>query len=222
MDLKAEQIALTRFGWIVSLVNEPLLPRGELVRRARAITARQREIGSPDTVCTATLLKWARRYRQHGLESLAPKPRADRGQWRAITPELAQLIERLKRENELRLSTSSELSRRPRTPMVCSELQVASRRYHASGSERLGDAEGEFAGNSSRPQGRQAFCAERGRKPADTLALRSAAAVWPSISSGEEKQYSPEVQPPVLPCSIRRSRAAETYTFAVLESSDAI
>jgi transposase InsO family protein len=106
MDLKAEKIALTHFSWIASLVNEPFLPRGELVRRARALAARQREIGSTDAVCTATLLKWARRYRQHGLEGLAPKPRADRGQWRVITPELAELIERLKRENPYRTGTA--------------------------------------------------------------------------------------------------------------------
>lgn len=106
MDLKAEQIALTHFSWIASLVNEPFLPRGELVRRARSIAARQQEIGSPDAVCAATLLKWARRYRQYGLEALAPKPRADRGQSRVITPELAELIERLKRENPYRTGTA--------------------------------------------------------------------------------------------------------------------
>src|SRR5437762_4874423 len=47
----------------------------------------------------STLLDWAARYRQGGFESLAPKPRQDRGQSRAITAPLASLIERLKREN---------------------------------------------------------------------------------------------------------------------------
>lgn len=106
MDLKTERIALTHFGWIAPLVNEPFLPRGELLRRARAIAARQREIGCSDAVCAATLLKWARRYRQQGLEGLTPKPRADRGQSRVITPELAELIERLKRENPYRTGTA--------------------------------------------------------------------------------------------------------------------
>jgi putative transposase len=102
MHLKAERIALTHFGWIAPLVNEPLLPHGELVRRARAIAARQREVGSPDAVCATTLLKWARRYRQYGLEGLTPKPRADRGQARVVTSDVAAWIERLKRENPYR------------------------------------------------------------------------------------------------------------------------
>src|SRR5206468_11078611 len=46
------------------------------------------------------------RYRQGGLEALAPKPRQDRGQPRAITPQLATLIERLKRENPHRTGTT--------------------------------------------------------------------------------------------------------------------
>ena len=46
-----------------------------------------------------TLLEWTLRYRRNGLTALAPKPRLDRGQTRAVTPETAALIERLKREN---------------------------------------------------------------------------------------------------------------------------
>jgi len=45
------------------------------------------------------LLDWALRYRHGGFDALAPKPRQDRGQSRAIPPQLADLIERLKREN---------------------------------------------------------------------------------------------------------------------------
>ena len=45
-------------------------------------------------------------YRKGGLEALAPKPRQDRGQSRAITPSLAELIERLKRENPHRAGTT--------------------------------------------------------------------------------------------------------------------
>jgi len=46
-----------------------------------------------------TLLRWALHYRQGGFEALAAKPRQDRGVSRAVTPQLASLIERLKREN---------------------------------------------------------------------------------------------------------------------------
>ena len=51
-------------------------------------------------------MKWARRYRNGGLEALEPKSRKDRGQSRVISPQLAQLIERLKRENPHRTGTT--------------------------------------------------------------------------------------------------------------------
>jgi putative transposase len=100
MDAKAEKLALFRYGLIAPLVLETL-PRGELTRRAEEIAARHYDI--PDSqrisVSVDTLLEWALRYRKGGFDALAPKPRQDRGQSRAITPQLADLIERLKREN---------------------------------------------------------------------------------------------------------------------------
>src|SRR5215813_5761711 len=100
MDDKAEKIALFRYGLIAPLVIETL-PRGELTRRAQEIAARHYDIphAKRTTVCVDTLLDWALRYRHGGFEALAPKPRQDRGQFRAVTPQLASLIERLKREN---------------------------------------------------------------------------------------------------------------------------
>ena len=100
MDAKAEKLALFRYGLIAPLVLETL-PRGELTRRAEEIAARQYDI--PDSqrisVSVDTLLEWSLRYRRGGFDALAPKPRQDRGQSRAIDPQLAGLIERLKREN---------------------------------------------------------------------------------------------------------------------------
>jgi transposase InsO family protein len=100
MDAKAEKLALFRYGLIAPLVLESL-PRGELTRRAEEIAARQYDI--PDSqrisVSVDTLLEWALRYRKGGFDALAPKPRQDRGQSRAIPPQLADLIERLKRQN---------------------------------------------------------------------------------------------------------------------------
>lgn len=100
MDAKAEKLALFRYGLIAPLVLEAL-PRGELTRRAEEIASRLYDI--PDskrrTVSVDTLLDWATRYRNGGFEALAPKQRQDRGQSRTITPQLASLIERLKREN---------------------------------------------------------------------------------------------------------------------------
>ncbi|HXX22945.1 MAG TPA: DDE-type integrase/transposase/recombinase [Terriglobia bacterium] len=107
MDSKAEKIAIFRYGLIAPLVLEPL-PRGELTRRAEEIATRHYDIPASQrtSVSVDTLLAWALRYRTGGLEALAPKPRQDRGQSRAITPQLADLIERLKRENPHRTATT--------------------------------------------------------------------------------------------------------------------
>lgn len=107
MNPKAEKLALFRYGLIAPLVIEPLA-RGELTRRAEEIASRQYDI--PDsrrrTLSVDTLLEWAKRYRHGGLDALAPRPRQDRGRMRAITPPLAALIERLKRENPHRTGTT--------------------------------------------------------------------------------------------------------------------
>ena len=100
MDAKAEKLALFRYGVIAPLILEAL-PRGELTRRAQEIAARHYDIPGSKRISVSvdTLLDWALRYRTGGFAALAPKPRQDRGQSRALTPQLAGLIERLKREN---------------------------------------------------------------------------------------------------------------------------
>src|SRR5438094_10057680 len=107
MDSKSETIALFRYGLIATLVLEKL-PRGELTRRALELSRLDYEIpySNRTTVSVDTLLAWAQRYRVDGFEALAPRPRRDRGQSRVITPQLAQLIERLKRENPHRAGTT--------------------------------------------------------------------------------------------------------------------
>ena len=103
MDDKAEKIALFRYGLIAPLVLETL-PRGELTRRAQEIAARLYDIpySTRRQVSVDTLLEWTLRYRRNSLAALHPKPRQDRGQWRAITAETGALIERLKRESPSR------------------------------------------------------------------------------------------------------------------------
>jgi putative transposase len=107
MDAKAEKLALFRYGLVAPLVLEAL-PRGELTRRAQEIAARHYDIPNSNRISVSvdTLLDWALRYRTNGLDALAPKPRQDRGQSRALTPQLADLIERLKRENPHRTGTT--------------------------------------------------------------------------------------------------------------------
>jgi putative transposase len=107
MDAKAEKLALFRYAVIAPLILETL-PRGELTRRAQEIAARHYDIPDSNRISVSvdTLLDWALRYRTGGFEALAPKPRQDRGQSRALTPQLADLIERLKRENPHRTGTT--------------------------------------------------------------------------------------------------------------------
>jgi putative transposase len=106
-DDKAEKIALFRYGLIAPLVLETL-PRGELTRRAMEIATRLYDIphSTRRQVSVDTLLEWTLRYRRNGFTALSPKPRQDRGQQRAITPETAELIERLKRANPHRTGTA--------------------------------------------------------------------------------------------------------------------
>jgi putative transposase len=107
MDAKAEKIALFRYGLIAPLVLETL-PRGELTRRAEEIAARNYEIPYSQRISLSvdTLLDWALRYRRGGFPGLAPHVRRDRGQSRVVPPQLAELIERLKRENPHRTGTT--------------------------------------------------------------------------------------------------------------------
>jgi putative transposase len=106
-DDKAEKTALFRYGLIAPLVLETL-PRGELTRRAQEVAARLYDIphSMRRQVSVDTLLEWTLRYRRNGLAALTPQPRRDRGQTRAVAPETASLIERLKRENPHRTGTT--------------------------------------------------------------------------------------------------------------------
>ena len=106
-DDNAGKIALFRYGLIAPLVLDTL-PRGELTRRAQEIAARLYDIphSTRRQVSVDTLLDWTLRYRRNGLPALTPAPRQDRGQTRAIPPETAALIERLKRENPHRTGTA--------------------------------------------------------------------------------------------------------------------
>jgi transposase InsO family protein len=124
-DDKAEKIALFRYGLIAPLVLETL-PRGELTRRAQEVAARLYDIphSARRQVSVDTLLEWTLRYRRNGLAALTPKPRQDRGQQRAVAPETAALIERLKRENPHRTGTAllRELAPTPAGTLSASTL----------------------------------------------------------------------------------------------------
>ena len=106
-DPKSEKVALFRYGLIATLVLETL-SRGELMRRARELASLRYDIPFSErtSISVGTLLKWSRRYRKGGLDALSPQRRKDRGVSRVISPQLAQLIERMKRENPHRAGTT--------------------------------------------------------------------------------------------------------------------
>ena len=152
MDAKAEKLALFRYGLIAPLVLETL-PRGELTRRAEEIAARQYDI--PDSqrisVSVDTLLEWALRYRQGGFDALAPKPRQDRGQSRAITPQLADLIERLKRVPQLE-DVATSFSENGLSAYVLIDRATASRMARLLRLSRCADAQGGRLAHQGRPR----------------------------------------------------------------------
>lgn len=80
------ELALWRFSLIAPLVHRA--PDISLTRMARQLAGevRYRADGTPSSVSVDTLLRWFRRYRQHGLEGLDNRPRADRGRCRALDP----------------------------------------------------------------------------------------------------------------------------------------
>ena len=82
------------------------MERYEILRphleEGKALTAVAHEAGVP----YRTAQRWLARYQQSGLAALAPKPRTDRGERRALTPELLHLIEGLALEKPARSAAS--------------------------------------------------------------------------------------------------------------------
>ena len=104
MDAKRKEIALFRYRLIAPLVREARPIPGELTRRAREIAACKYDFPYSErhAVSVDTLLNWVNRYRNAGFDGLVPRlprPRKDRGQYRVITAQIADQIERLKRED---------------------------------------------------------------------------------------------------------------------------
>jgi transposase len=101
LDEKFGTIALFPYGLIAPLVLERSLPARELNRRAREIAAGVYDVpySKRTSVSVDSLLNWVLRYREGGFEALARKPRNGRGQFRAIKPQIADLIVRLKQES---------------------------------------------------------------------------------------------------------------------------
>ncbi len=93
-------VALFRYGLIADLVHLPPGTKG-LYRRLEEKAAPDYSIpGSARTrVAPETLRDWLKRHRHGGFEALMPKPRADRGQSRSLSPRAVDLLLSLKEGN---------------------------------------------------------------------------------------------------------------------------
>ena len=108
MDDKAEKLALFRYGLIAPLVLETL-PRGELTRRAQEIAARLYDIPAfqpPPGFGGYAAGLGAALSPQRPRRAGSPSRARTAAKSRAVTPQLAALIERLKRENPHRTGTT--------------------------------------------------------------------------------------------------------------------
>jgi len=104
MDDKAKRdMALWRLGVLGPLVSARLL-HGDREQFFKEIAARVHQMpdGRVVRLSPRTIESWYYAYRRGGFASLSPGPRSDRGQSRAIAPDVAELILRVKREKPRR------------------------------------------------------------------------------------------------------------------------
>lgn len=97
------KVALFRYTLILPLVRGEFPPGGK-ERLREQIAGRHYDIpcSSHSTISTSTLARWERTYQAGGFDALKPRPRADKGDCRAISPETLDRAETLKREQPLR------------------------------------------------------------------------------------------------------------------------
>lgn len=89
-DSRKNEVATFRFGVIGEFVTGVLFTRGEKERLLRQKAERRYEIPNSKSsrIARETMLKWIRDYERGGkqLAALAPKTRADKGQFRSLEP----------------------------------------------------------------------------------------------------------------------------------------
>jgi len=106
-DDRCIQIALFRYTLILPLLRGEHPPGGKERLRVQ-IAAHSHDIpcSARRRVSPTTLARWERLYQKHGFDGLKPKPRRDRGQPRALSPETIDRAETLKREQPRRSARS--------------------------------------------------------------------------------------------------------------------
>ncbi len=111
------QEALFRYAVLGDLLTRKLR-RGELCSSLAQLSRQSFEDprGRPRRVAPKTLEEWFYKYRRGGFEALKPAPRSDVGSSRVLTPEIAELVVDLKREDPGRSA-----------PLILRELELAGR-----------------------------------------------------------------------------------------------
>ena len=113
-DPPRREIALFRYRIIADLL---LLPSGSAGIGAMMQAKAEQEHTIPGTqrtrVAAETIRDWLHHYRQGGFDALYPKPRADRGQSRRLSPDVAELLVTIKAEHST-WSVRQVIPKRPR------------------------------------------------------------------------------------------------------------
>jgi transposase InsO family protein len=148
--------ALFRLSVLGPMVSRERLERGELQQLIRELA--QREYAIPGSqrrhIGEKTIQAWYYSWRKQGIEGLAPKTRADRGQSK-ITPAIQEAVLAAKRDNPRR-------SIRQILRLLEAAGIVASQSLSRSAVHRLLQQSGmsKLAGSASLPEEKRSFCAE--------------------------------------------------------------
>jgi len=95
-----ERVALFRHALIARLLPNDLTPRQRAAEMQRITNETHTIPGTQrQRVAEGTVRHWLRAYQRGGFEALKPKPRADTGEPRSITPELAERLMQIKEQN---------------------------------------------------------------------------------------------------------------------------
>lgn len=149
-------IALFRLSVLGPLVSRERLERGELQQTIRVLA--QRDYAIPNSrrqqIGEKTIENWLRKFRNGGIEALAPKVRIDRGQSK-IAPALQEAIVAAKKDNPRR-------SVRQIGKLMEDSGLAARKSLSRSAIHRLlqGHGVSRMSGSSSEPEEKRSFVAE--------------------------------------------------------------
>jgi putative transposase len=123
-------IALFRYGLIADLVHWPKERKGLYARLAEKAARDYTIPGSSRTrVAEETIRDWLKAYRQGGFDALLPKPRADRGQVRALPAAVVEALLATKEGNPA-LSVQLVIRQARNCPQVPADLPLPPSTVH--------------------------------------------------------------------------------------------